>query len=310
VVSDTALIFNPQKITAAKLEKALAKLGHKEIAVHATDRETGGQEIARELIERGYRRLLVAGGDGTLRNVVEAASGSDCALGIIPLGTGNILARNLRLPLTLEAALKRAVNGKEYVVDLGLARAVLPDGVLRDYLFTGIGGVGMDARLMQNTQSELKRRIGWVAYIEGGFRSLPFKFEKFDVTYDNNFRTLKSYSLLVGNVGFLPGAISMMPDARLDDGKLDVAAIGPRRIWNWVDFLSRITWQNRVVRPLALGRRWMDQTANVKTLENLASSRIRIRPHSFAPMQLDGDPIGEVVEVDFSIKPKSLKVLV
>ena len=76
---------------------------------------------------------------------------------------------------------------------------------------------------------------------------------------DNQVRTLKSYSLLVGNVGWLPGLISMMPDAQMDDGKLDIAAIGPRKIWNWVDFFSRITWQTFVVRPLALGRRWMDE---------------------------------------------------
>jgi diacylglycerol kinase family enzyme len=102
----------------------------------------------------------------------------------------------------------------------------------------------------------------------------------------------------------------MMPDARLDDGELDLAAIGPRRIWNWIDFFSRITWQNKVVRPIALGRKWMEATANVKTLENLHGERIRIRPHSPAPMQLDGDPIGDVVEVDFSINQKAIKILI
>jgi diacylglycerol kinase (ATP) len=92
------------------------------------------------------------------------------------------------------------------------------------------------------------------------------KFERFEVVVDDQPpRTLKSYSLLVGNAGWLPGAISMMPDARLDDSRLDMAAIGPRKIWNWVDFIGRITWQNIVVRPLSLGRKWLDATANVKT---------------------------------------------
>ena len=241
--------------------------------------------------------------------MVQELVGSTAAVGILPMGTGNILARNLRLPLTLDAAAKRAVSGKPYEIDLGQARLIRPDGNLEEYFFTGIAGVGMDARLMQNTQAELKKRIGWIAYIEGGIRSLPLKFERFDVSLNDQTRTLKSYSLLVGNVGLLPGAISMMPDARLDDGQLDMAAIGPRRIWNWIDFFSRITWQNNVVRPLALGRKWMDATANVKTLENLSSSRIRIRPHHPAPIQLDGDPMGEVVEVEFSIKQKTLRVL-
>jgi diacylglycerol kinase family enzyme len=167
----------------------------------------------------------------------------------------------------------------------------------------------MDARIMQRTQPELKKRVGWIAYIEGGFRSLPLKFEKFEVLVDDlTPKSLKSYSILIGNAGWLPGQISMMPDARLDDGKLDVAAIGPRRIWNWVDFFARVTWQNKVVRPLALGRKWMDQTANLKTIENLGGSRIRVKPHHPSPLQLDGDVIGEVLEVDFSLQHRALRI--
>ncbi|MFM1845417.1 MAG: hypothetical protein RI917_735 [Actinomycetota bacterium] len=303
-----AVIYNPQKITLAQIKKAFQKLPA-EPEFMATDKTSQGGKAAREALANGHNKILVAGGDGTLRRVVQEVAGSTAAVGILPMGTGNILARNLKLPLTLDAALKRVVGGKPYEIDLGHARLARPDGSHEEYLFTGIAGVGMDARLMQNTQAELKKRIGWIAYIEGGIRSLPLKFEKFDVTLNAQTRTLKSYSLLVGNVGLLPGAISMMPDARLDDGHLDLAAIGPRRIWNWIDFFSRITWQNQVVRPLALGRKWMDATANVKTLENMRSPQIRIRPHHPAPIQLDGDPMGEVIEVEFSIKRKALRIL-
>ncbi|MEY5146046.1 MAG: hypothetical protein RL224_360 [Actinomycetota bacterium] len=303
-----AVIYNPQKITLAQIKKPFQKLANEPTFI-PTDKQSQGARAARAALADGHKKILVAGGDGTLRRVVQELVGSSAAVGILPMGTGNILARNLKLPLTLDAAVKRAVSGKPYEIDLGQARLIRPDGNLEEYFFTGIAGVGMDARLMENTQAELKKRIGWIAYIEGGIRSLPLKFERFDVSLNDQTRTLKSYSLLVGNVGLLPGAISMMPDARLDDGQLDMAAIGPRRIWNWIDFFSRITWQNNVVRPLALGRKWMDATANVKTLENLSSSRIRIRPHHPAPIQLDGDPMGEVVEVEFAIKQKALKVL-
>ncbi len=303
-----AVIYNPQKITLAQIKKPFQKLSS-EPAFIATDKSSQGAKAAKAALADGNKKILVAGGDGTLRRVVQEVAGSSAAIGILPIGTGNILARNLKLPLTLDAAVKRAVSGKPYEIDLGQARVIRSDGSLEEYLFTGIAGIGMDARLMQNTQPELKKKIGWIAYIEGGIRSLPLKFEKFDVSLNDQTRTLKGYSLLVGNVGLLPGAISMMPDARLDDGQLDMAAIGPRRIWNWIDFFSRITWQNQVVRPLALGRKWMDATANVKTLENLSSSRIRIRPHHPAPIQLDGDPMGEVIEVEFAIKQKALKVL-
>jgi len=309
LVQELAVIFNPDKISAARLERLVKKHADEPFDLVETDRETGGQQAASAAVSAGAIRILVAGGDGTLRNVVQATEGLGIAIGIIPIGTGNILARNLKLPLGVEQAIKKALRGSAYEIDLGLARAIDTAGTHQSYLFTGIAGVGMDARLLQNTSKDRKKQIGWIAYIGGGIKSLPLKFERFDISFDGKERTLKSYSLLVGNAGWLPGAISMMPDASLDDGKLDVAAIGPRRIWNWVDFLSRITWQNKVVRPLALGRKWMDQTANVKTIENLSSARIRIRPHNPASMQLDGDGIGEIVEVDFSLKPKALRVL-
>lgn len=307
-MSKLAVIYNPEKITLARIKKHF-KDSKETIEFYATDKSTLGAKSAKQAMAFGAEKILVAGGDGTLRVVVQEVADKDVAIGIIPIGTGNVLARNLKLPLAIDSSVARALKGSAYEIDLGLARLIRPDGSLEEFLFTGIAGVGMDARLMQNTQPELKRKVGWIAYIEGGIRSLPLKFEKFDVTIGNQTRTLKSYSLLVGNVGWLPGAISMMPDARLDDGQLDMAAIGPRRIWNWIDFFSRITWQNRVVRPLALGRKWMEATANVKTLENLSGERIRIRPHHPAPMQLDGDPIGEVIEVDFSIRSKAIKVL-
>jgi diacylglycerol kinase (ATP) len=310
VVSELAVIYNPEKIALHRLEKAFAKHDSTPTFL-ATDSSSNGAAQAREAIGLGLDVIFVAGGDGTLRNVVQGTAGQDIAIGILPMGTGNILARNLKIPIgNLDAAIKKALSGNRYQLDLGVAKAVFADGSLREFIFTGIAGVGMDAKLMENTQPKLKRRVGWIAYIEGGIRSLPLKFERFDVQIDNQVRTLKSYSLLVGNVGWLPGLISMMPDAQMDDGKLDIAAIGPRKIWNWVDFFSRITWQNLVVRPLALGRRWMDEKANVKTLENLSSPRIRIKPHNAAAMQLDGDPVGEIIEVDFSLKNKALTVLI
>jgi diacylglycerol kinase family enzyme len=102
----------------------------------------------------------------------------------------------------------------------------------------------------------------------------------------------------------------MMPDAKLDDGRIDLAAIGPRRIWNWIGFFSRITWQNLVVRPIKLGRLMLEATSNDKTLENMSAQRIKIRPHSPALIQVDGDPQGEVVQAEFSVLPKALRMLV
>ncbi len=305
-----AVIFNPSKIAAGKLKAAFAKAGFDALKFYPTDKATGGVIATETAIANGATHLIAAGGDGTIRACVQGIAQRDAkiSVGLVPIGTGNILARNLKLPVTnIDKCIKRAVAGSLYSIDLGIATAVDTDGVIQRYFFTGIAGIGMDARIMQRTLPALKKRVGWIAYIEGGFRSLPLKFEKFEVLVDDlAVKSLKSYSILIGNAGWLPGQISMMPDARLDDGKLDVAAIGPRKIWNWVDFVSRVTWQNKVVRPLALGRKWMDQTANLKTIENLGGSRIRVKPHHPSPLQLDGDVIGDVLEVDFSLKVKGL----
>lgn len=306
----TAVIFNPEKISEQKLRKLFSKLTDQELFLIPTESKTNGVEAARRAIDLGMERIIAAGGDGTLRYVVEGAQGSDAVIGILPIGTGNVLARNLRLPINnLEAAAARALSDVEYSIDLGVAEVIDQQGEAHSLIFTGIAGLGMDAKVMAATDKKLKTRIGWIAYIEASVKSLPMKFEKFDVSIDGSApRNLKSYSLLIGNAGWLPGQISMMPDARLDDGRLDMAAIGPRKIWNWVDFLGRITWQNHVVRPLALGRKWLDATANLKTLENLNGSVIEITPATPTLIQLDGDPLFKVKSARFSLKPKALRI--
>ena len=306
----TAVIFNPEKISEQKLQKLFSKLTDQELFLIPTESKTNGAEASKRAIDLGVERIIAAGGDGTLRYVVEGSQGADVVIGILPIGTGNVLARNLRLPINnLEAAAARALSDVEHSIDLGVAEVVDASGNSHTLIFTGIAGLGMDAKVMAATDKKLKRKIGWIAYIEASVKSLPLKFEKFDVSIDGSSpRNLKSYSLLIGNAGWLPGQISMMPDARLDDGRLDMAAIGPRKIWNWVDFLGRITWQNHVVRPLALGRKWLDATANLKTLENLKGSVIEITPATPTLIQLDGDPMFKVVKAKFSLMPKALRI--
>lgn len=309
-MSRTAVIYNPEKISEAKLRKLYRKVTDKDLDFLPTDPETGGFEAGTKALELGATRVVVAGGDGTIRSVVEAVADADVVIGLLPIGTGNILARNLKLPVSnLESAAHRSLSEPEYVIDLGIARVFDVVGNSHQFYFTGIAGLGMDAKLMAATEKSRKKQIGWIAYLEASMKFLPLKFERFEVVIDDAApRTLKSYSLLVGNAGWLPGQISMMPDARLDDSRLDMAAIGPRRIWNWVDFIGRVTWQNFVVRPLALGRKWLDATANVKTLENFKGARISITPSSPALMQLDGDPMFEVTHAEFTIRPKGLRI--
>ena len=310
-----AVIYFPGRVDRKKLEAAieltLSSLRWEPTLWLPTDAdETGGVQALRAVAQNSTH-LLIAGGDGTVREVLDALAREEVTgvtVGIIPSGTGNALAKNLKLDMVnMNAMAKRALLGNRHEIDLGLAKAIRPDGERAEFYFAVMGGMGLDAKIMQATNPKLKKAIGWVAYFEGGIRALPTLFEKMWVSVDGREpRRLKLVSLLIGNAGWLPGNLSLMPDAKLDDGLLDVAAVGPRRFWNWIDFWGRVAFANENIRPNRIGRQLMDATANVKTLENLTGSKIRVTPDRPVHLQLDGDMFGLVSEVQFEVVPKAI----
>lgn len=279
-----------------------------------TDVENHGRQQALAALAQKASHILVAGGDGTIREVAVAIAEqkSSATLGLIPSGTGNVLARNLNLDLNdQKACVKQALLGNRHPIDLVLARIIHSSGERSEHGFVVMAGLGLDAQIMQATDSKRKRQLGWVAYIEGGFKSLPLRYERLAVTIDSaEPRNLRVLTLLIGNAGWLPGRIGLMPDASLDDGELDLAAIGPRRFWQWVDFWSRVTLGNRALRPTRIGRKLLDATANIKTLENLSGRKVRVTPTHPVHLQLDGDGFGEVLEVEFEVMPRAMSVRV
>ncbi|MDE2409012.1 MAG: hypothetical protein KGL72_01755 [Actinomycetales bacterium] len=311
----TAVIYNPQKVDKARLQSAvdgaLARAGLKKAAYYATTVNDNGGGQAQEALADGHKLFLIAGGDGTLRSAVEQLAYTDAEVGIIPLGTGNVLARNLGIPLTstTRAALKAAV-GEVKAIDLGRVTLEFEgDRPSETHIFAVMAGLGLDAQIIMNTDVERKKVLGWVAYVEGGIRSLPVRFERIDVSVNGRpAKTLKLHSLLIGNCGFLPGNINLMPDAQLDDGMLDVAAVGPRQIWNWIDFFNRVTWINFLRGKIVGAAELADYTANVKTLGNMTGQSIMAKPHHPVDLQLDGDAFGKVVSARFEVMPQALKV--
>jgi diacylglycerol kinase family enzyme len=311
-----AVIYFPGRVDLKKVRRivstAIAGAGW-EIPLYlktAAD-ETGGMQVLRAIAQKATH-IVVIGGDGTVRSVLEevAKSGANVSVGIVPIGTGNVLARNLNLPLTdLELQIQRALFGIAHPIDLGLAKMIMADGKRVEMHFAVMAGLGLDAKIMLHTDAARKRRIGWVAYIEGGLKMLPIRYESLLVSVDNReARQLKVVTLLIGNVGWLPGRLSMMPDAAMDDGKLDVAAIGPRRFWNWIDFWSRVTVGNNIVRTSRVGKQLLDATANIKTMENMSGFKIRVAPAADTELQLDGDVIGKISEVEFEAKPRAVVI--
>jgi YegS/Rv2252/BmrU family lipid kinase len=311
-----AVIYYPGRVDLKKLrsavESALIPLGWEPTLWLKTDADETGAAQALRAIAQKATHIVVAGGDGTVRTVLEAVAraNSTTTVGIVPIGTGNVLARNLGIQLDgLAVQVKRALFGIAHPIDMGLARIILEDGTRLEKLFAVMAGIGLDAKIMLNTDADRKRRLGWIAYVESGFKSMPLKYQRLSIQVDGReMRKVKVLTLLVGNVGLLPGRISMMPDAALDDGRLDVAVIGPRRFIDWIDFWTRVTIGNNVVRTTRAGRKLLDATANVKTLENLAGKKVRVLPEAKVELQLDGDAVGVILEVEFEVKPRAITV--
>ena len=311
-----AVIYYPGRVDLRKLRSAVdsvtSNLGWEPSLWLKTDADETGAAQALRAIAQKATHIVVAGGDGTVRTVLEAVakSGSKASVGIVPIGTGNVLARNLGIQLDdMRVQVHRALLGIAHPMDMGLARIIFEDQSRTEKLFGVMAGIGLDAKIMLNTDAARKRRLGWIAYVESGFKSMPLKYHRLSIQVDGrDARTVRVLTLLVGNVGLLPGRISMMPDAALDDGKLDVAAIGPRHFFDWIDFWTRVTIGNNVVRTTRAGRKLLDATANVKTLENLAGKKVRVLPEEKVELQLDGDAIGIIHEVEFETIPRAIIV--
>ena len=314
-MSTTAVIFNPQSVDKTRLQaavdKALARAAMRKAVYLATSPNVSAATVAKEALADGHHFFLIAGGDGTLRSAFETLAYTHAEVGIIPTGTGNVLARNLSIPLNnLSRAALKAIVGEVHEIDLG--RVMLnrePDQPPESHVFAVMAGLGLDAKIIMNTDEERKRRVGWVAYVEGGLRSLPVRFERMDLSVNGRLaKTIKIHSLLVGNCGFLPGNINLMPEAQLDDGLLDLATVGPRRIWNWIDFWNRVTWVNFLRGKVVGAAELADYTANVKTLGNLSGKTIDVHPHHPVQVQLDGDSFGLVTDARFEVLPKALRI--
>jgi len=320
-----AVVYNPIKVDITRLkaavETAAASAGVREILWFETTADDGtgaggaGQQQTRDALAAGATLVLAAGGDGTVRAVAEALRDRDADLAIVPSGTGNLLARNVGVPFArLDDACAVAFGGATRQIDLGIASITAKDGGIHEHAFLVMAGLGIDATMIANTRPRLKRRLGWLAYVDAGFRALP-RAQKVRVHYTldaGTTRTAQVSTILVANCGSLPGNIELIPDASVDDGALDIAVLQPRSLFGWLLIWRKVTWENRVLRRSAVGRkiiRFTDRAIRTE-LTYLRGESVRLTVERPEPFELDGDGFGDVVAVGLTVDPGALRVRV
>ena len=308
----------------AEVRKAAAAQYLPEPLWFETTVEDPGVGQARAAVEAGADLVVAVGGDGTVRAVAEALVGTGVPMGLMPLGTGNLLARNLDVPLSDPlAALQLALDGTDKKIDVGWLRVTrwesemdddvaeaadhLPadTDVPRDHIFLVIAGLGFDAAMVADADDDLKAKVGWIAYFVAGIRHLNGRRLRVRMTLDDGAaQTIRVRSLLVGNCGKLPGGITLLPDAELDDGILDVAAIDTRAsIAGWAQLFGEVVLQGVGLRN--------DLPAKMGRIDHSRAKAIRVAVNGGTEhVQVDGDIVGRASEVTMRVDPGALVVRV
>ena len=313
------MVYNPIKTDVAKLRASVTSAaqaaGWAESLWYETSIEDPGQRVTRRALRHDVDLVLAAGGDGTVRAVAEALRGGEVALGVLPVGTGNLLARNLQLPLSsLDDAIEIAFTGDSRAIDLGVASVTFADDSIEDHVFLVMAGLGLDAQMIAATRPDLKKQVGWLAYVDAGMRAIP-KAEPFRIRYNLGTRSEHAATvstILIANCGLLPGNIQFLPDAIIDDGILDIAVLQPKGVVGWLKIWRRVTWQNGVLRRSAVGRRIIELTEadDERTMTTLVGSDIRIVADKPQEFELDGDEFGLVRSVFLRADRRALLVRV
>ncbi|WP_066522536.1 diacylglycerol/lipid kinase family protein [Curtobacterium ammoniigenes] len=320
-----AVVYNPTKVDLPTLQRTVRRFeqeaGWAETRWYETSVEDTGKGVATRAIEEGATVVAAAGGDGTVRAVAEAVHGSDAALALLPSGTGNLLARNMHLPLdSLDTSAQTIFSGDDLTIDFGTLQVERESGEREPFGFLVMAGLGLDARMLANTNDDLKRKVGWLAYVDSLIRSLrdsngiEFRF-RLD---DGPTRALRAHTVIVGNCGTLQANAMLLPDAVIDDGVFDIVVLRPRTILGWLRIVARVFWENAILRWVnrsrlgssAAGRRIVNGAKKERTLRYLRGTSMTLRLEHADEFEIDGDSIGKVAAFRAEIDPASLRVRV
>jgi len=290
------VVVNPSNVNdvaklRAQITRVCTELGWAPPLWLETTVEDPGGGQARIALTAGADVVLACGGDGTVRHVGEVLAGSGTAMGLVPTGTANLLARNLHIVLDDPArATRTALSGNTRPIDVGW---VLIDGV-EERVFLVMAGMGFDAAIMAGAPHAMKARLGSLAYFVSGFRALKGPRAGITLAVDGRLEPCRRVrTVVVGNCGKLLAGLVLLPVAKLDDGLLDVVTLGPKTIMGWMAVAGRVLTRRRHGHRIV--RHWQ-------------GGSVIISAETPQQAQLDGDPVGEVQALQMRVDPGALLV--
>jgi diacylglycerol kinase (ATP) len=325
-----AVVVNPTKFTdTAEVRRTVTRVcaehGWGEPLWLETTAEDPGAGQARQALDEGVDLVCALGGDGTVRTVAEVVTGSGTSLGLLPAGTGNLLARNLGLPLdSVRGALTVALTGHDVAIDSCLLEIVRPTTaqlvqrledehdparsvdlndavddrdapeVRSEHRFLVMAGVGFDAEVMAAAPERLKARVGWLAHLVTGLQHLKGPQFTVAIRYDDAAPVRRrARSLVVGNVGKLQGGFELLPDAVADDGHLDTVLLSPDGIVGWAATLAQLVTRAMIGHP---------------RVEHVRCRDVKVVSDKPIEVEVDGDILGQAMALWVRVDPGSLLV--
>ncbi len=298
-MSRVLLIANPiaartTDVTRQRVVEYLASAGW-QVEVAVTTTAGDAREMASQGVASGVDAIAVFGGDGTTMQAVAGMVGSGVPLALIPGGTGNLLAGNLRLPSNPIRAARVLVSGRPRVIDLG--RVMLPDG---EHYFGVACGAGVDAQIMARTKLGDKRRWGIGAYWASTLRVLPtLRSSVCTVTVDGTPLEVRAALVLIMNCGeMIPPLVRIRPEINPEDGLLDMVSVAADTPWEGIRGLLRVVLEGR--------REEIRVSSHIRYARG---TRFTVTSEDALPVQFDGDPVG-TTPFTAEVVPSALTVMV
>jgi diacylglycerol kinase (ATP) len=270
-------------------EKALSKYGA-EVETIATDAPRSAGRLAVCAVAQGADLIVVAGGDGTINEVTEGMAGTDVPLAILPAGTANVLASEMRVSTHLGQAAEELLSYPAERISTG--RIQSRDGEPRSFLL--MAGAGLDAHIVYSLNYSLKRKLGKVAYWLAGFSQFGRTFEEFSVRIDG--REFQSSFALISKVRNYGGDLEIAQQVSLLDDEFEVVLFHGRESWRYLKYLAAVAIRRHIgIKGITVLR------TRVVEMSQASTDRVFV--------QVDGEFAGHL-PARVEIVPSSLTLLV